>query len=110
MLEQENDVEYKHLIYISKIYSEIESTVSDDEEDQPKKKRKTAKQVFYFQAEDEFLEPFASLAFDYLLPKQQSSDSRRVFQEEGIEPFRRVLVIPYEKLKAIVTKLKQVMI
>jgi protein BCP1 len=113
MLYQENNIKYRHLIYISKIYTEVESTVSDDDEEaeKPKKKKpKVQKQVFFFQAEDEFLQEFAILKFDYLLPKQQSSDSRRVFQEAGIEPSRRVFVIPFEKMKDVVEKLKQVMV
>jgi protein BCP1 len=113
MLMEENDIEYKNIVYISKVYTEVDSTLSEDEDEEekrPKKKKKVQKESFYFQAEDEFIESFSSHHFDYSLPKQQSSDSRRVFQEAGIEPFRRVLTISFDKMKSIVEKLKQVVV
>jgi protein BCP1 len=113
MLLEENEVQYKHIVLISKIYTEVDSIVSEDEDEaekRPKKKKKIQKDTFYFQAEDEFLETFSNNQFDYALPKQQSSDSRRVFQEAGIEPARRVLTIAFDKMPTVVEKLKQVVV
>ena len=98
------------------MYHEVESIVDQEEQEeeeqeikhQPKKK-KLQLPVFYFQAEDEFIESHSILTFDYALASQQSADSRRAFQDAGIEPFRRVFVIPYQKMDTILSELKRVL-
>ncbi len=100
------------MIFISKLYHEVESTVDNEDEEEvqkPKKKKKLDLPVFYFQAEDEFIEPHAELKFDYPLASQQSADSRRAFQDAGIEPFRRVLVVPFQKMNTVLSELQRLL-
>ena len=58
--------------------------------------------MFYFQPEDEWIEKYATGTFDYRLPKQQATDSRRVFFDSGIDPSRRIMVVESSKMKALV--------
>ena len=39
----------------------------------------------------------------------QSSDSRRAFQDAGIEPFRNIVVIERSKLPALIDELESVL-
>ena len=71
-----------------------------------KKKSKTFSNIYYFQAEDEFLEKHAEFTFDYRPPKQQATDSRRAFSEFGIDPSRRVMFVPASKLSEIVKEVE----
>ena len=64
-----------------------------------KEKKRQKMELFYYQQEDEFLQELVEYYFDYELPNPQSSDSRRVFTDEGVETFRRVFVLKGEKLK-----------
>ncbi|KAI9016753.1 p21-C-terminal region-binding protein-domain-containing protein [Hyaloraphidium curvatum] len=89
---------FEHFVYLSKTYREVESTVIDErDEAQPKQKAakgKPAKATFYFHAEDEQLVARASYEKDFDLPQDPTtSDGRRVFDEFGIEPRRKLLVL-----------------
>ncbi|KAJ3021638.1 Mss4p nuclear export [Thoreauomyces humboldtii] len=116
---------FDHFVYISKIYKEIESDLVDEEEgdgmarqstageqSQRKKKKKKAKvaaptATFYFQPEDEVVAEHASFTFDFKFTKElQSTDSRRAFQEFGIDPLRRVFIIEQSKMKGLLQALE----
>ncbi|KAJ3268593.1 Mss4p nuclear export [Terramyces sp. JEL0728] len=78
-----NDVKkkYKTVYYISQVYK----MVSD-------------KEVFFYQAEDELLQDLVDYYVDYQLPNPQSTDSRRVFNDDGVETWRRIFCFKYDKL------------
>ncbi|KAJ3178038.1 Mss4p nuclear export [Geranomyces variabilis] len=124
--------EFDYFVYISKIYREIESVVEEDGEEAPpttassttgksKKKKKKAKlaaaaaaaseaAVFYFQPEDELLAEHAEFMFDFKFQKEaQSTDSRRAFQEFGIDPLRRVFIVRSDKMKVLAKELGTVL-
>lgn len=108
----------KYVIYISKVYREIESTLEEkdgvviDTKDMPQRKkgRKMAKKdspLFYFQIEDEFLEQKAEFTFEYRFSKaSQSADSKRAFQDAGITPLRKVFILPFSVLSTIQPELE----
>ncbi|TPX58566.1 hypothetical protein SpCBS45565_g07966 [Spizellomyces sp. 'palustris'] len=110
---------FEYYIYISKVYKEIESTLAEEDgvviESSKKGKKKRAKtsietSTFYFQPEDEIIQEHAEFSFDFKFAKEaQSSDSRRAFQEYGIDPLRRVFVIKEEKIKAILEQFESIL-
>ncbi|KAI8916538.1 p21-C-terminal region-binding protein-domain-containing protein, partial [Powellomyces hirtus] len=119
-IEDGEPFKFDYFVYISKIYKEIESSlveedgvVVDEKVKGKKKKAKTAAAeptIFYFQSEDEVFAEHAELTFDFKFTKSlQSSDSRRAFQEYGIDPLRRVFIIKQEKMKGLLKELEGVL-
>jgi hypothetical protein len=49
---------------------------------------------------------YCEFSFVYKPPKQQSSDSRRVFSENGIEPSRRIMFVEARKMGEMVKKIE----
>ncbi|KAI8927980.1 p21-C-terminal region-binding protein-domain-containing protein [Entophlyctis helioformis] len=122
------------LIFISKVYREVESTVDQEMEDEQEQegavgsssgkadavkssKKKKAKKAsedasvqFYFQPEDEIIERHAELKVDFKLPNQQSSDSRRAFNDYGIDPSRRIMVLPFSKLPQVIKEMEEMLV
>lgn len=96
-----------YLIYISKIFYQVASAESDSKGKSKSGKKLRKDEVFYHQAEDEFISEFASFSFDYELPLQQVSDSRRVFTDDGIEGARRVFLLPYTSLPHLLAALEE---
>jgi protein BCP1 len=113
------DVQYKvedgmapfdYLVFISKIYKEVAAAEEDEVSHKKKRQNKTKKpenEVFYFQAEDEFIEKECFVSVDYHLPQKQVSDSRRAFSEMGIDPLRRIIVVEYCKMDKILKTLQE---
>ena len=56
----------------------------------------------YYQVEDEFIEPLAENCVEYSLPLQQVSDSRRVFDDDGIEQARKMFILDFKKMNQII--------
>ncbi|KAI9002288.1 p21-C-terminal region-binding protein-domain-containing protein [Gaertneriomyces semiglobifer] len=113
-LEDKEPFNFPYYIYISKIYYEVEPTVEEEEGvvvEKKKKKARTSKaaEVFYFQPEDEIIQEYATLKFDYKPSQSQASDSRRAFHEHGIDPSRRVLVIKQDDIKKILERLEEIL-
>ncbi|KAJ3043040.1 Mss4p nuclear export [Rhizophlyctis rosea] len=112
-VEDNEPYDFEYYIYVSKVYQEIESALNEDEgeEERPKKKKKKAKaapttseSTFYFQPEDEIIAQHADLSFDFKFEPTkdaQVSDSRRAFQDFGIDPSRRLFVIHKDKIKVL---------
>jgi hypothetical protein len=96
-----------HLVYISKLYIKVaptsnsrKRTLEDGDDDettlisQQTNRQSSIQNQEYFQVEDEFIEPFCDFYFDYQLPHQQVSDSRRVFDpDHGLVQSRRVFFL-----------------
>ncbi|KAJ3253606.1 Mss4p nuclear export [Boothiomyces macroporosus] len=78
-----NDIKkkYKTVYYISQVYKMVND-----------------KEVFFYQAEDELLQELVDFYVDYQLPNPQSSDSRRVFNDDGVETWRRIFSFKFDKI------------
>ena len=108
-LEEKEPYTFSHYLIMSKTYTEIASKL-DVEDDRPKKKKKAAAngidgELFYFHPEDEVFQRHAlcSASFDYSTKQDDgSSDSKRAFQEMGIKPQGRLILIESAKFKAAV--------
>lgn len=101
---------FTHFVVISKIYNEVDSLLDQEEAEEPVLKKQHIQTPLnttpiYFQPEDEILGRFSLKSIDYVFKTSNETDSRRTFQECGIDPFRRIMVIPANCLDAI---LKQV--
>lgn len=53
---------------------------------------------------------FCDFSFTYKPPRQQSSDSRRVFSDIGIEPSRLVIFVEAKKFEAMCKRIEQYLI
>lgn len=108
---------------ISKMYTEVPPNEEEQEDDsendnsvQKIKKQKRhiktpAQQVlesFHFQQEDEIFVKHAEFTIKYQIKnKVQVSDSKRAFQEVGIEPHRMLIVLKRSKLEAILADITE---
>jgi len=104
--EEKEPYEFTHYLIISKAYTEVESQL-DKEDSQPQKKSKKSgnKEVFYFHPEDEILEQHAVAKGGYEYTKQEgegTSDSKRAFQELGVKPQGRMILIDGVKFNEVV--------
>ncbi|KAF2754556.1 hypothetical protein EJ05DRAFT_443395 [Pseudovirgaria hyperparasitica] len=106
-LEEKEPYEFSHYLVASKVYTEVESKL-DQEDDRPtKKKRKdgAASELFYFHPEDEVLHKHAIGHHTYDYTKQGdegASDSKRAFSEMGVKPQGHMILIEAAKFKAAV--------
>lgn len=114
-LEENEPYKFSHYLIISKTYTEIASTL-DEEDERPKKKKKAssgAAEIMYFHPEDEVLQRYALChgSYNYTTPQDDGhSDSKRAFQELGIRPQSYAILIEAAKfqdaVKAIAEYLK----
>ena len=112
-LEEKEPYSFTHYLILSKTYIEIDSQLDHEirKSEKKKKKQKMASsqkdqsEVFYFHPEDEVLQRHASAygGFDYLKQEAEcQSDSRRAFQDLGIKPQGRMILIEAAKFEAAV--------
>jgi len=98
---------FSHYLILSKTYQEITSKL-DEEDSRPKKKKKQAGaqdgETFYFHPEDEILHKYALAYtnFDYTRQDQNTSDSKRAFQDAGIKPQGHLILIDGSKFEEAV--------
>jgi protein BCP1 len=90
---------FTHYLILSKTYLEVESTL--DREDQPSSSKKAKKEAskletFYFHPEDEVFHRFATEYSNFSYTSQADegrADSKRAFQEMGIQPQGHLILI-----------------
>lgn len=83
-------IESRYILY----YCKMGRWVHSELEENTKKRKMENYQVFYFQPEDEIIEKYALEKQDVEFDTQSmSSDAKRTFQEQGIVPFRRILIL-----------------
>ncbi|EPS32424.1 Protein bcp1 [Penicillium oxalicum] len=109
-IEDKEPYNFSHYLIISKNYVEIESKL-DLEESRPQKKKKKAgesAQRFFFHPEDEILERNAICAggVEYTHKKDEGhSDSKRAFQDLGIQTNGSLILIDGAKFETTVKAL-----
>ena len=102
---------FTHYLVLSKAYSEVASSLPAAGQP-PSKKKKAGKadgETFYFHPEDEVLHAHAvgHTVFDYDTPRDEgASDSKRAFQEVGIEPRGHLTLIEAAKFAGAVDAVK----
>ncbi|ORX77083.1 hypothetical protein BCR32DRAFT_329069 [Anaeromyces robustus] len=117
-IEDKEPYEFAYYMVLSKLYRMVESKV-DKDENAPQtsvKKNKKSKinpedlnKVFYFQPEDEIIEKYSVLKIDFRMAKSTNTDSKRTFYDYGIDPFRRVLIFPADKLQIITDEISELL-
>lgn len=110
-LEEKEPYQFTHYLIISKVYTEVESKVDQEESRPSKKKRKDggSSELFYFHPEDEVLHNFAlgHSTFDYTKQGDEgASDSKRAFYEMGVKPQGHVILLEASKLQPAVEAIK----
>ncbi|KAI1291493.1 putative actin cytoskeleton organization and vesicular protein [Xylaria venustula] len=88
--------EFTHYLIISKTYHEIESTLA---EERKKKKGRQDAALYYFHPEDEVLQKHAVAHGSYPFTKIDDAvaDSKRAFQEMGVQPMGSMILIEASK-------------
>lgn len=101
-VEDKEPYEFTHYLILSKTYRETESTI--DIEDRKRKKAKEEAAVFYFHPEDEVLQRHAVAHGSYHFTKESESvaDSKRAFQEMGIQTMGHMILIEAAKFQGAV--------
>ncbi|KAJ4557910.1 Mss4p nuclear export [Exophiala dermatitidis] len=102
---------FSHYLILSKTYTEVASKL-DAEEDRPKKKQKAGGsfETMYFHPEDEVLQRHAIChgGYEYSIKQDEGhSDSKRAFQELGIKPQGRAILISADKFKGAVQNVEE---
>ena len=112
-LEEKEPYNFTHYLILSKTYREVSSQI-DQETGMSKKQKKKQKMssqqqgessVFYFHPEDEVLQRHASAygAFEYIKQEAKGhSDSKRAFQDLGVKPEGRLILIEASKFQQAV--------
>lgn len=113
---------FDYFLLISKVYNEVESLLDEDgtekEIQQPKKKTKMVSvdlihklnSFLYFQPEDEVFEKHAEAVVDFKFSKpNQEADSKRTFQDYGIDASRRLLLVPSSKMQQCLTEITELL-
>ncbi|KAF3044931.1 Mss4p nuclear export [Didymella keratinophila] len=111
-VEEKEPYAFTHYLVLSKAYSEVASNLPEMGKQPPSKKKKAGKnedETFYFHPEDEVLHKHAvgHTVFDYDTPRDEgASDSKRAFQEVGIEPRGHLTLIEADKFAGAVDAIK----
>lgn len=109
-VEDNEPYNFTHYLIFSKTYHEIVSAL-DEEMPRIKKKKcsKTQRELFYFHAEDEILQKYASAfgTFDYTNDKgDEMADSKRAFSDMGIKPRGNLILIEANRFEDSVIALR----
>jgi protein BCP1 len=111
-LEEKEPYNFTHYLILSKTYTEIESALRTDEQPASKKKRGGGggeSETFYFHPEDEVMHRHAVgwTNFDYETPRDAgASDSKRAFQELGVQPKGHMILLEAPKFAGAVEAVK----
>jgi len=111
-LDEKEPYAFTHYLVLSKTYVEVESNLSAAEQPPSKKKKGSKndnKETFYFHPEDEVLHKHAVGydSFEFETPADEgASDSKRAFQELGVQPMGHMILIDGNKFTEAVDSVK----
>ncbi|KAJ2454333.1 Mss4p nuclear export [Coemansia sp. RSA 2336] len=98
--------DFEYFVLLCPMYRETAAADSDSEEARPSHEGFDA----YGHVEDEFVEEFAQLKFDFKFSKlKRVADARNTFADTGLVPSRRCLVIHRSKINPIIARLESVL-
>ncbi|KAL5594359.1 hypothetical protein BROUX41_001294 [Berkeleyomyces rouxiae] len=94
---------FTHYLVVSKVYSEVESTLVETER-KKKKAKEDSSAFFFFHPEDEVLQKHALAhgSFDFTKEDDAVADSKRAFQEMGIKTRGHMILIEAAKFQGAV--------
>ncbi|KAF9083832.1 Mss4p nuclear export [Mortierella sp. GBA35] len=106
-VEEEYPFDFEYYLLISPTYHEVAPKIDlDDEDDVPKPTKKKSKNVdpttFFFHPEEEMLQQYAEFVQDFKLTTPPTvAESKNTFEDYGIAPGRRMMLIHRSKIPAI---------
>jgi protein BCP1 len=110
-IEEKEPYNFTHYLILSKVYTEVESKLDEEESRPSKKKKRDGKaEIFYFHPEDEVLSEHAvgSATFEYTKQGDEgSSDAKRAFQDAGIRPQGQIILIEVSKFNSAIAAVKE---
>lgn len=110
-VDDDEQYRFSHYLLLSKVYTEVTSTLDQMNQQHVKRKKKSASkepEIFYFHAEDEILAKYAIAKASFAFrnhPGSGASDSRRAFQEEGIDPQGFLLLFEADRFSTAIQAL-----
>ncbi|KAJ1959117.1 exosome nuclease subunit [Dipsacomyces acuminosporus] len=116
-VEDKEPYSFEYYLLMAPMYKDV-AAVDDDSDDEAggsssRNARKkaggsSASLDGYLHAEDEFIEEFAHLKFDYKFSRSKRvAESRNSFADTGLAPLRRCLVIHKSKVRPLIDRLDQ---
>ena len=111
-IEEKEPYNFTHYLILSKTYREIASVLDEEDTPKSKKQKKASKkgtsEVFYFHPEDEVLQRHALCYGSYEhVVAGAGSDSKRTFQDLGIQPEGHMILIEANKFEAAIKGLQE---
>ncbi|KAI8325149.1 hypothetical protein GQ54DRAFT_242522, partial [Martensiomyces pterosporus] len=115
-VEDKEPYKFEYYLLMAPMYKDVAAVDEDDEDDEAGssrnyRARKQGKDAAgsidaFLHAEDEFVEEFAQLKFDYKFSRSKRvAESRNSFADTGIAPSRRCLVIHKSKIRPLIDRL-----
>ncbi|KAJ1780509.1 Mss4p nuclear export [Coemansia sp. RSA 921] len=99
-LEKEDGFDFEYFVLVCSMYSEVPA---DDG-------AKACEMDVFVHAEEEFIEEFAHITFDFKFTRlKRVAEARNTFADAGLAPSRRCLVIHRSKIDAILARLEDVL-
>ncbi|KAJ2559945.1 Mss4p nuclear export [Coemansia sp. RSA 1933] len=127
----ETSYDFEHFVLVCPLYRDTEAVADDPDSDDDSTSTRNRKKPLvsvrryaksqstpamdlsietHVYAEEEFIEEFACLKFDYKFTRtKRVAESRNSFADSGLSPFRRCLVIHRSKLNDLVDRLNDVL-
>lgn len=111
-LEENEPYQFDWWMLLAKIYKQVPSSTDWELSDEPirakAKKNKLEESLYYMQPEEEIIQSFAThwLDFEYTRPPTEA-DSKRLFQESGIVPLKRLFLVRGDQMKPLAEAIKK---
>ncbi|KAK3390989.1 p21-C-terminal region-binding protein-domain-containing protein [Podospora didyma] len=101
-VEDKEPYEFTHYLVVSRTYREVQSTL--DQSERKQKKAKEEAKLLYFHPEDEEMRKHAVASGAYAFTKDDGSvaDSKRAFQEMGVQPHGFMMLIEASRFEGAV--------
>ncbi|KAJ2379062.1 Mss4p nuclear export [Coemansia sp. RSA 2607] len=104
------DRRFSHYIVLAPMYHEVEASDDDEEGEGGRRKKPRVALDAYVHAEDEFVEEFAEIKFDYRFSRMKRvAEARNSFGDAGIAPSRRCLIVKGDRFPALLERLNEVL-
>ncbi|ORX71879.1 hypothetical protein DL89DRAFT_265589 [Linderina pennispora] len=107
LMEELDRTTFDYYLLLAPTYKDTAAVEDEDGSSSRRPKDKESLIDAYLHAEDEFIEEFAQVKFDYKFSRSKRvSESRNSFAETGVAPARRCLIIHKSKIRALIDRLQ----
>lgn len=107
-VEDKEPYEFTHYLILTRAYIEVESTINTEERKQ-KKPRGASPKAEFFHPEDETFNKAATAfgSFNYTKEEEVAADSKRAFQEMGIQTTGHLILLEASQLNLCIKNMQE---